>query len=126
MLENIEKKLRRALEEIEERKRRLKELEEEERKLLKELEELGGYPNGSIVVKYVKCGKEGCRRCPHGPYYYLVWKEGGKTKWKYLGKEVPKEFRNVKRAKEISRRLREIEKEKRELLQLDLKSGGRE
>jgi len=123
MLERIEEELRKALEEVEKRKRRLKELEEEEKELLEELKELGGY-KGSVVAKYVYCGK--CSRCPHGPYYYLVYKEGGKTKWKYLGKEVPKEFRNVKRAKEISRRLREIEKEKRELLQLELRNlGGR-
>ncbi len=114
-LEELEAELRRKLEEIERRKQRLKELEEEERKLLEELSELG-LPKGSIVAKYVKCGKDGCRKCPHGPYYYLVYKEGGKTKWKYIGKAVDAlEVEKRKKAKTIVQRLKEIQKEKKKL-----------
>jgi len=39
--------------------------------------------------KYIKCGKSSCRSCPHGPYWYVYWKEGGKTKCKYVGKDNP-------------------------------------
>lgn len=52
----------------------------------------------SIIVKWQKCGKEGCR-CRegmlHGPYFWLVKyisikstdKRRGKYSWKYLGKK---------------------------------------
>lgn len=39
----------------------------------------------------VKCGKEGCTRCPHGPYWYAYWREGGRTRSRYVGKELPGE-----------------------------------
>lgn len=35
--------------------------------------------------EWVYCGKE-CKTCPHGPYWYCYWKEGGKTRTKYIGK----------------------------------------
>jgi len=37
--------------------------------------------------EWVRCGKE-CSKCPHGPYWYAYWKEGGKTRSKYVGKEL--------------------------------------
>jgi len=37
----------------------------------------------------VKCGKKGCTRCPHGPYWYAYWREGGKVRTQYIGKELP-------------------------------------
>jgi hypothetical protein len=39
-----------------------------------------------FYVKYVYCGKEKCRSCPHGPYLYATRREGGKVKNVYLGK----------------------------------------
>jgi hypothetical protein len=39
----------------------------------------------------VKCGKEGCTRCPHGPYWYAYWREGGRTRSRYVGKTLPGE-----------------------------------
>jgi len=124
-IEDVEAELRRRIEELERLKKRLKELEEEERKLLDELSELG-LPRGSIVAKYVKCGKEGCRKCPHGPYYYLVWKEGGKTKWKYIGKVVDAmEAEKRKKAKIIIQKIKEIQRERKMLEKLSLKLLGR-
>jgi len=118
-LERVEAELKRKLEEIERRKQRLKELEEEEQKLLDELSEIGGFSKGSIVAKYVKCGNERCKSCPHGPYYYIVYKEGGKTRWKYLGKVIDAmEAEKKKRAKAIVWRLRQIQKEKKKLEQI--------
>jgi hypothetical protein len=38
-------------------------------------------------LEKVSCGK-GCRGCPHGPYWYGYWKEGGKTRSKYIGKNL--------------------------------------
>jgi hypothetical protein len=42
---------------------------------------------GSITYRLerVSCGKK-CRVCPHGHYWYGYWREGGKTRSKYLGK----------------------------------------
>ena len=37
----------------------------------------------------VKCGKQGCTRCPHGPYWYAYWREGGRMRSRYVGKELP-------------------------------------
>jgi len=52
----------------------------------------------SIIVKWQKCGKTGCRcseGMPHGPYFWLVTyvsvrstdKRRGKYAWKYLGRQ---------------------------------------
>jgi len=40
----------------------------------------------SYQVKYIRCGKEVCCRCPHGPYVYAFWREEGKIRSRYLGK----------------------------------------
>jgi hypothetical protein len=39
----------------------------------------------------VRCGKEHCKCAGgelHGPYWYAYWKEGGRTRSKYIGKEL--------------------------------------
>ncbi|WP_323676870.1 site-specific DNA-methyltransferase [Halorubellus sp. PRR65] len=41
--------------------------------------------NGTIVAKEVSCGKENCSSCPHGPYKYRVYRDGGNVKTEYLG-----------------------------------------
>nr|WP_264475253.1 site-specific DNA-methyltransferase [Halorubellus salinus] len=41
--------------------------------------------NGTIVMKEVPCGKENCSSCPHGPYKYRVYRDGGSVKTEYLG-----------------------------------------
>jgi len=41
---------------------------------------------GRVIEKMIRCGKEGCTNCPHGPYKYLVYREGNKVRTKYLGK----------------------------------------
>ena len=42
----------------------------------------------SYRKKNIKCGKESCQSCPHGPYWYAEWSEGGARKSKYLGKNI--------------------------------------
>ena len=46
---------------------------------------------GSITFRYetVRCGKKNCSRCPHGPYWYAYWKEGGRTRSRYIGRSLP-------------------------------------
>ncbi len=39
---------------------------------------------GTQVVKKVPCGKE-CNGCPHGPYEYRVYRDGGSLVWDYIG-----------------------------------------
>ncbi len=50
-------------------------------------------PNHKIREEFVKCGKEFCLQCPHGPYYYAYWKDSTtkKLKKKYIGQFNPKE-----------------------------------
>jgi len=42
----------------------------------------------SYQAKYIKCSKEGCSKCPHGPYIYAFWRseKTGKVRSVYLGK----------------------------------------
>ena len=46
---------------------------------------------GSVTYRLesVRCGKEGCRTCPHGPYWYAYYREGEKLKSRYIGRELP-------------------------------------
>jgi hypothetical protein len=37
----------------------------------------------------VRCGKRGCKTCPHGPYWYAYYREDGKLRSRYIGKELP-------------------------------------
>jgi hypothetical protein len=46
---------------------------------------------GSVVKKYKACGKGGCRCTKgllHGPFYYLTYKDGGKTKMIFIKKNL--------------------------------------
>jgi hypothetical protein len=45
----------------------------------------------SIVYRLekVRCGKENCHRCPHGPYWYGYQRSHGKVVSFYVGKELP-------------------------------------
>jgi hypothetical protein len=43
--------------------------------------------NATIRKEYIKCGKNSCSRCNHGPYYYGYWRDkNGKLKKKYIGR----------------------------------------
>jgi hypothetical protein len=44
----------------------------------------GQIHRGTVVIKPVYCGKK-CKGCPHKLYKYVVWREAGKTHWKYIG-----------------------------------------
>jgi hypothetical protein len=46
----------------------------------------------TVREEYIKCGKDFCLRCPHGPYYYAYWKENKKLKKKYLGSYNPRQM----------------------------------
>lgn len=49
-------------------------------------------PRGGKVsyrLEPVRCGKAGCTRCPHGPYWYAYWREEGRLRSRYIGKTLP-------------------------------------
>jgi hypothetical protein len=47
-------------------------------------------PRVSLRAQTVRCGKPNCTRCPHGPYWYAYWTEGGRRRSRYVGKlEAP-------------------------------------
>lgn len=44
-------------------------------------------------LEHTRCGKAGCKCVTgnlHGPYWYAYWTEKGKTKSRYIGKELGK------------------------------------
>lgn len=43
-------------------------------------------PEVKLRQREVRCGKSGCTKCPHGPYWYAYWWEDGKRRSRYLGK----------------------------------------
>jgi hypothetical protein len=67
----------------------------------KEMENLSktGYDalpkNATIREEFIKCGKDTCNLCPHGPYYYAYWRDKtnnskSKLRKKYLGTTDPR------------------------------------
>jgi hypothetical protein len=47
--------------------------------------------NVTFRQEMVRCGKDGCTTCPHGPYWYAYWREDGRTRSRYIGKQLPAE-----------------------------------
>lgn len=41
----------------------------------------------SLRLEGVRCGKRSCTRCPHGPYWYAYWREDGRLRKRYLGRD---------------------------------------
>ncbi len=62
---------------------------------------------GSLTFRYetVRCGKANCTRCPHGPYWYVYWKEGGRTRSRYVGRSLPEKARQVYEEKQRAKHL---------------------
>jgi hypothetical protein len=54
-----------------------------------EVPEVGRRGAVTYRQELVRCGREGCTRCPHGPYWYAYWREGGRLRSGYIGKELP-------------------------------------
>jgi len=46
----------------------------------------------------VRCGREGCTKCPHGPYWYAYWREDGRLRSRYIGKQLPRGARRAQGA----------------------------
>jgi len=50
-----------------------------------------GEDSGAVTYRQesVKCGKPGCTKCPHGPYWYAYYREGGRLRSRYIGRDLP-------------------------------------
>jgi hypothetical protein len=51
--------------------------------------------NATIREEFIKCGKDSCNNCLHGPYFYAYWKDKtkdnkSKLRKKYLGTSDPR------------------------------------
>ena len=77
------------LKEIEETKSMIAQSEIQMNEPMKRYE--GVAENANIREEFIKCGKENCTDCPHGPYYYAYWKDSAmnKLKKKYIGQFDP-------------------------------------
>jgi len=51
----------------------------------------------------VRCGKD-CAACPHGPYWYAHWREGGRARSLYIGRELPTDVKRLLAADAAARR----------------------
>jgi len=84
--------------------------------------------SGSVVKQYMFCGKASCacHRDPqkkHGPYYYLSYKEGGKSRYKYLGKATSPEVERARNYQGFQRGMAQLGKIHREVMGLLWKIG---
>ena len=84
-----------------------------------------GMIRGNLVEKYLPCGKEGCK-CKegklHGPFYYLIYPEGGKQKTLYVRKDKLREVREgIKAYKRARKTIDKVAEMNRKLL----KKGGK-
>ncbi len=46
-------------------------------------------------LESVRCGREGCTSCPHGPYWYAYYREGTRLKSRYIGRDLPEDVKAV-------------------------------
>lgn len=51
----------------------------------------GEEPKVSLRNQMVRCGKIGCTKCPHGPYWYAYWTENGQRRSRYIGRLLDEE-----------------------------------
>ncbi|MGH2686430.1 MAG: hypothetical protein ACRDJP_13275 [Actinomycetota bacterium] len=49
-----------------------------------------GARRGKVTYRqeHVRCGRAGCSRCPQGPYWYAYWRENGRQRSRYVGKDL--------------------------------------
>jgi hypothetical protein len=83
---------------------------------------------GSVVRQYMFCGKASCacHRDPqkkHGPYYYLSYKEGGQSRYKYLGKASNRAVERARNYQVFQRGMAQLGKMHREIIDLLWKIG---
>jgi hypothetical protein len=57
----------------------------------KDFEGSGVGRRGKVTFRQesVRCGRPSCTKCPHGPYWYAYWREDGRLRTRYIGKDLP-------------------------------------
>ena len=83
---------------------------------------------GSVVRQYMFCGKPSCAchrdaQKKHGPYYYLSYKEEGKSRYRYLGKATSPEVERGRNYQMFQRGMAQLGKIHREIIGLLWKIG---
>lgn len=63
-----------------------------------ELGDLPGMTGVDYRQQHVRCGRD-CAACPHGPYWYAFWKESGRSRSQYIGRELPADIRRLLEAR---------------------------
>ena len=58
----------------------------------------GTEPKVRFRQQRVRCGKDNCTRCPHGPYWYAYFRDDGKLCKVYVGKDPDNAAAKVRRA----------------------------
>lgn len=91
--------------------------------LREEISGLEHYPEitGTVISKYVRCGRPNCAMCSagfyHGPNLYYRYYEDGELKDKYLGKKIKDEYiyktEVNKKYNAVMKEIRELETELR-------------
>lgn len=104
MFETLTEKQQEELRQTEER---LKKVLNERRASKKDLkgQRLSEKALGSLTFRWetVRCGKKNCTKCPHGPYWYVYWKDNGRTRSRYVGRDLPLRAKKVNEAKQQAR-----------------------
>lgn len=59
-----------------------------------ELDDVPGMPPVTYRQERTRCGRD-CASCPHGPYWYAYWREGGRQRSLYIGSELPADVRRL-------------------------------
>lgn len=67
-----------------------------------EIGDVPGMPEVRYRQQWVRCGK-GCTACPHGPYWYAFWKEDGRRRSLYIGRELAGDLRRLLEADDAAR-----------------------
>jgi hypothetical protein len=52
---------------------------------------VGAGSDVSLRQQMVRCGKQDCTKCPHGPYWYAYWTEDGRRRSRYVGRLLDEE-----------------------------------
>jgi hypothetical protein len=98
----------------------LRQLERKRKQILTEISKLGDMRRGTLLERYLPCGKPGCH-CTmphsrgHGPNYSLTCKVEGKTVTEYIPKDlvpqVQKQTDNHRKFRSLSKFLLEVNEE---------------
>lgn len=80
----------------------------------------GKMHKGKTRVRDILCGKN-CNGCPHGAYKYVVYRDGGKTREKYLGKVTGKKQNQKGEKDERERGIRKSHREDNQTVSRDVR-----